>query len=73
MAVYVICPHCLHPTVVPRGRTGKGRLCRQCGQVYVVDDSAALAAEAVPVRSQSDMTLLKRQTARMRLPVYRIV
>ena len=31
MPVYVKCPHCEHPQVVPSGRLGKKRLCRQCG------------------------------------------
>ncbi len=72
MAVYVICPHCFHPTVVPRARAGKGRLCRQCGQMYFVGQSSSLAADAIPVRSGAHLDLLTRQAAPTHLPVYEI-
>jgi len=34
MPVYVNCPHCDHPQVVPVHRRGKTRHCRQCGHAY---------------------------------------
>lgn len=35
--VYVLCPHCDHPHVVPPHRRGRKHLCRQCGQAYRAD------------------------------------
>ena len=64
MAVYVICPHCLHPTVVSRGHTGKGRYCRQCSEVFFVGASPSLAADTVPVRSTNHLALLQERSAR---------
>lgn len=34
MPIYMLCPHCDHPQIVPKERRGKKRLCRQCGQPY---------------------------------------
>lgn len=51
MSVYVICPHCGHPSVVSRRRAGKERMCRQCRMIYFVEESASLSAEAIPVQS----------------------
>ena len=34
MPIYVTCPHCGHPQVIPADRRGKKRLCRQCGHGY---------------------------------------
>jgi len=72
MAVYVICPHCCHPTVLSRQRTGKGQQCRQCGKAYFVDGAASLAAEAVPVQSRGHLSLLKQYAGPAALPVYEI-
>ncbi|MBN1346586.1 MAG: hypothetical protein JXQ73_28105 [Phycisphaerae bacterium] len=60
MAIYVICPHCLHPTVVRRGRTGRARVCRQCNLLYVINESPALAADAIPVRTGTELGLLRQ-------------
>jgi ribosomal protein S27E len=32
--VYVLCPHCEHPHVIPPHRLGRKLFCRQCGRVY---------------------------------------
>jgi hypothetical protein len=45
VSVYVICPHCSHPTVIPRSSTGKHRVCRQCYCLYFVCDSTSVIAE----------------------------
>ncbi|UCD29068.1 MAG: hypothetical protein JSV03_00870 [Planctomycetota bacterium] len=34
MPVYLHCPHCDHPQVVPTYRRGKTIFCRQCGKAY---------------------------------------
>lgn len=34
MPIYLNCPHCGHPQVVPAFRRGRKRLCRQCGHGY---------------------------------------
>jgi uncharacterized paraquat-inducible protein A len=70
VSIYVICPHCNHPTVMPRVRTGKGRVCRQCGQAYFVGDSASLEGDAIPVRSAADLASLSLHSASSPAPVY---
>lgn len=72
MAIYVICPHCNHPTVVPRLRTGKGRVCRQCGQAYFIGESASLAGDAVPVQTVADLAWLKLRSTPGYVPVYEL-
>ncbi len=70
MAVYVICPHCGHPSVVSRRRAGKSRLCRQCAKMYFFEESAYLAAEAVPAFSTEDgFFFLPRASHSTRVPV----
>lgn len=63
----VECPHCSHPCVVPAGARGKGRLCRQCGQGYLVPRRES-AVRALPVASQADLIHFAR-TGRF---IYRI-
>lgn len=46
MVVYVSCPHCSHPTVIPHSSTGRHRLCRQCYGLYFVNYCTSLIAEA---------------------------
>jgi uncharacterized protein YbaR (Trm112 family) len=62
VAVYVICPHCGHPSVLSRLRTGKGRYCRQCARLYFVEESASLAAEAMALHSPQDVAFLSRRS-----------
>lgn len=74
MAVYVICPHCLHPAVVRRGRLSKGRMCRQCGELYYIGESESLEAEAIPARKGYEQQgILRRISAADRLPVYELI
>ena len=40
--VYVLCPHCEHPHVVPPHRRGKRQFCRQCGQLFQTFEQAAV-------------------------------
>ncbi len=35
MPVYLNCPHCEHPQIVPQHRRGRVVVCRQCAQAYV--------------------------------------
>jgi len=48
--VYLHCPHCEHPQVVPAARRGRVRFCRQCGRAY----RTSLTSEtAEPIRAAS--------------------
>ncbi len=40
MAVYVHCPHCCHPTVVPVRHAGNQLRCRQCQTAFALAESA---------------------------------
>ncbi len=72
MAVYVICPHCGHPTVVSRGHTNRGRYCRQCGEVYYIGESGSLEADAVPVRTIANRVVIDRPVVSHLQPVYEV-
>jgi len=39
MAVYIHCPHCCHPTVVPVRRAGAYLRCRQCQTAFALTES----------------------------------
>ncbi len=41
MPVYVNCPHCDHPQIVPARRRGRALFCRQCGWAYQTSRQAA--------------------------------
>ena len=43
MPVYVTCPHCEHPMVVPQVDRRRGRLCRQCSGGYIVSGTRPVA------------------------------
>ena len=42
--VYVLCPCCGHPALIPRDSVGTRRLCRQCYRPYFVSDCTAMTA-----------------------------
>jgi hypothetical protein len=44
--VYVTCPSCLHPAVIPRTSVGKYRACRQCYCLYLVKETTSMTARA---------------------------
>ena len=50
MPIYLTCPHCDHPTVVPPHRHKSVGLCRQCGCGYLVSERLQRAM-AVPART----------------------
>jgi transposase-like protein len=52
--VYIICPHCEHPQVVPAHRRGRARFCRQCGQAFVTSRTAG-SAEPLPISSMGEL------------------
>ena len=54
MPVYMHCPHCDHPQVVPVHRRGRMRFCRQCGRAYVTSKFVA-DVHPVPVGSMAEM------------------
>lgn len=40
MPIYIHCPHCEHPHVVPVARKGRVTRCRQCANAFVPTDEA---------------------------------
>ena len=54
MPVYVHCPHCEHPQVVPPHRRGKMRFCRQCGRAYLTSESESVV-HALPISSVGEL------------------
>jgi len=52
--VYVHCPQCDHPQIVPSHRRGRARFCRQCGQAYIASKNAGLA-EPLPISSVGEL------------------
>ena len=44
--VYVTCPWCSHPTLIPRDAIGTHRTCRQCYGFYFVKDPTSMPAQA---------------------------
>lgn len=48
MPLYMHCPNCQHPRVVPPQRQGRRLFCRQCGQMFV----AALDHTQRPARER---------------------
>ncbi len=54
MPVYMHCPHCDHPQVVPISRRGRMRFCRQCGRAYVTSKFVD-EVQPVPVSSLAEM------------------
>ena len=54
MPVYMNCPHCDHPQIVPVNRRGRMRFCRQCGRAYVTSKFAD-EVRPVPVASIAEM------------------
>jgi uncharacterized paraquat-inducible protein A len=54
MPIYVTCPHCDHPTVVPPHRHKSAGLCRQCGNGYLVSEHEPRAM-ALPARSYAQL------------------
>ncbi len=64
MPVYVNCPHCEHPQVVPAARRGRVRFCRQCGRPY----RASLTSDtAEPIHAESLADLQGRLGGRPRV------
>jgi len=43
--VYVTCPCCTHPALIPRDSIGGRRMCRQCYCFYFVKDCTAVTAQ----------------------------
>ncbi|MBN1343924.1 MAG: hypothetical protein JXQ73_14670 [Phycisphaerae bacterium] len=43
--VYVTCPSCSHPAIIPRGSIGQRQVCRQCYCLYVVTDPESMTAQ----------------------------
>lgn len=56
MPVYVICPHCQHPIVVPAKARGKARLCKQCGGAY---KTSRVHPHAVALSARSTAEMLR--------------
>lgn len=54
MPVYMHCPHCEHPQIVPVSRRGRMRFCRQCGRAYVTSKVIDYV-QPVPVSSIAEM------------------
>lgn len=54
MPVYMHCPHCDHPQVVPVARRGRMRFCRQCGRAYVTS-KVIDHVQPVPISTLSEM------------------
>ena len=54
MPVYLQCPHCEHPQVVPARRRGKTLFCRQCGRAYQTSTKAA-GARPLPISSFGEL------------------
>jgi len=52
MPVYIMCPHCHHPAVVPAIRRGMNRVCRQCQRLFFVPDEPI--APPVPRRRRPE-------------------
>lgn len=62
MPVYMHCPHCDHPQIVPMQRRGRMRFCRQCGRAYVTSQVAD-EVRPVPVTSIAEMEAITRSSA----------
>ena len=56
MPVYLHCPHCEHPRVVPPRGRGKTTFCRQCGRAYRPSRTAAVA-HPLPFASFGELRL----------------
>ncbi len=41
MPLYVLCPHCGHPAILPSEPRGRREICRQCGQAYYIPQAPA--------------------------------
>lgn len=54
MPVYLQCPHCEHPIVVPSHRRGKTLFCRQCGGAYRTSTRVA-EARPLPISSVAEL------------------
>jgi len=52
--VYLHCPHCEHPQIVPAYRRGKTTFCRQCGKAFRTSTKAN-TARALPVSSIGEL------------------
>ncbi|HOM51118.1 MAG TPA: hypothetical protein PLV57_01915 [Phycisphaerae bacterium] len=52
--VYMHCPHCDHPQIVPVARRGRMRFCRQCGRAYVTSKVVDMV-QPVPISSMAEM------------------
>ena len=54
MPVYLHCPHCEHPQIVPALRRGKTVFCRQCGKAYRTSARANLV-QALSISSIGEL------------------
>jgi hypothetical protein len=52
--VYMHCPHCEHPQIVPVARRGRMRFCRQCGRAYVTSKVIDMV-QPVPINTMAEM------------------
>lgn len=56
--VYLECPHCDHPQVVPARRRGRALFCRQCGGAYKTSKKVD-RVHPLPVSSIGELHSLK--------------
>jgi hypothetical protein len=52
--LYLLCPHCEHPQIVPVRRRGRPQFCRQCGRAYVPSKTRE-QAQPLPISSIAEM------------------
>ncbi len=54
MPLYMLCPHCEHPQLVPVRRRGRAQFCRQCGRAYVPSKTRE-EARPLPISTLAEM------------------
>ena len=52
--VYLNCPHCEHPQVVPTRQRGRTLFCRQCGRAYRTSEGAD-GVQGLPISSMGEL------------------
>jgi len=52
--LYLHCPHCEHPQIVPVRRRGRAQFCRQCGRAYVPSKTRE-EAHPLPISTLAEM------------------